>query len=644
MDEVSLAQAAVDYLAVLSELSGALRLGKVDGVPGDLNVESIDLMALDAAIGLAGVGCRSAEVDKLLHTTKIMRNLRAAVKANNWEVRTLFESDVFSCRPGTEGAIRIALHVAPGCVLPVTGGNQPSERTVAVAATHSSDRLPRQLFMRSAEGTEHTRDETDVVPFTLSNMINENCLEEHSVPAILNEIDEEIVDEAVAEIMLVRDELYDRVLTAKLTQALSHGVPEGKTGSLDLSNVETRVLDIGIQIAAHLGCQSPRATGLYVTACLIRELRDSMLKHNWSKVQACLVAVSSAREDGNIAGIAEAEIIACHRQLNHTIIRQQLMHALSEGSATGEPGAMQLDNINTQELKKGIAAAFEVGCPSEETRRLLASAESIYRLRNALKSGNWEQVRQTLRGIDVDSLSELSLSEVRFVEDECSDRLVVSSLTFALSSGANADPRARFAAATAMDSTTRSSSASTATALGGTAGAELDDSIRLAEGELTSSTHYAKRLLVTAKYLQQVRCAWKLREWETLGALLRMRDHTTSLVELVMAELDSVQNEWTNHEVFVQLSAVLTKFTLGDYGGAQVVQQLVCEIEATLAMASRAVQPSKHLLALQHAAELVRKSSGDLPNDAVQALKSVLLDDYSLPNYVGLGRLEAALK
>ena len=53
---------------------------------------------------------------------------------------------------------------------------------------------------------------------------HEEGIDEDSVPSVLQEIDETVVDEAVAEVILVRDELYDRVLTAKLTQALNQAL------------------------------------------------------------------------------------------------------------------------------------------------------------------------------------------------------------------------------------------------------------------------------------------------------------------------------------------------------------------------------------------------------------------------------------
>ena len=97
-------------------------------------------------------------------------------------------------------------------------------------------------------------------------------------------------DIALEELQGAQEESDNRRIVSTISAALLHGGPRGRIGELDISGVQTNVLDRAIATAMELGCVSEEAELLLATAKFVRRLRSVLQTGKWDFVEQMMVA------------------------------------------------------------------------------------------------------------------------------------------------------------------------------------------------------------------------------------------------------------------------------------------------------------------------------------------------------------------
>jgi hypothetical protein len=111
--ELDIMEAELHNRTAIVRLTAAVSSGAADGRVGVLSPATVDVVELDAALAYATqVGCRTSEASLLLASAQLVRTIRAALLAGDWE--RLERVSVTRCDSH-------AKHGCPACVVCLLG-------------------------------------------------------------------------------------------------------------------------------------------------------------------------------------------------------------------------------------------------------------------------------------------------------------------------------------------------------------------------------------------------------------------------------------------------------------------------------------------------------------------------------------------
>jgi hypothetical protein len=113
----------------------------------------------------------------------------------------------------------------------------------------------------------------------------------------------------------------------------------------------------------------------------------------------------------------------------------QLKLALQNGAVQGSVGNVQLDDVDVDALETAIQYAIHTGCRTANAAQMLATAQFVQRLRQAMLSADMVAAREMLSLVKGKALSPVAAVEVQLVQQEVDNWVVVSELSAAVSSG-----------------------------------------------------------------------------------------------------------------------------------------------------------------------------------------------------------------
>jgi hypothetical protein len=122
--------------------------------------------------------------------------------------------------------------------------------------------------------------------------------------------------------------------------------------------------------------------------------------------------------------------------LDDRSVMSQLKSALTAGAVRGAIGHLNLDEVDVDNLEAAIHYAHHIGCKTQGASQLLATAQLVLRLRQALMVSDLDAARQMLEAVRGKVLAPCADEEVQTIKREVDNWLVISEISAAISNGA----------------------------------------------------------------------------------------------------------------------------------------------------------------------------------------------------------------
>ena len=240
----------------------------------------------------------------------------------------------------------------------------------------------------------------------ITSTLKSPALDPKGVPALLFGLTAEygVLVEAETEILAVRDELYHRINSTILRQALtipgSEISTESEFGIYSNQNAGRHngqkeqafevALDNAVAAVRHLGIKSEENYRLFHTALYMHALRQAYHRGNADRVMTLLGLIDGLKRNNRFDIVATKEIEFIFRSLCSASITTEVTEILEDG-LLGE------DSVeNEMKLKRSIRKAFSVDVLTDETTKLLTICDIIVAIHEAMRSCVHERVTQVL--------------------------------------------------------------------------------------------------------------------------------------------------------------------------------------------------------------------------------------------------------
>jgi len=171
----------------------------------------------------------------------------------------------------------------------------------------------------------------------------------------------------------------------------------------------------------------------------MRRLRSVLLAENWDWVATVLADARHEKRVFPVESLQELQLV--QDELDNRTILAQLTGALSSGAARGAIGDLDVDGIDTSGLDRAITFARSLGCKTIESSQMVATAQLVRRLRQALVAGDLDLAGELLDGVRGKVLAAAAAEEVRAIKYEVDNWRVIGALTSAVAAAAG-DPEA----------------------------------------------------------------------------------------------------------------------------------------------------------------------------------------------------------
>lgn len=415
----------------------------------------------------------------------------------------------------------------------------------------------------------------------------------------------------VRELVLVEDELENRVALARLREALVSGRPTGRPGDMKANSVSTVALAGALMAVNKKGVKTDLAHQLLVSADMVMRVRTALLAGDWDKmedlfeeVHRCEASAASQGRNGWAADEAKDELRLVEAEMNNRAIVQLLTEALCSGSASGRIGELDVAAIELKTIDAGIGTAQRLGCHTDEASLLLRSAKVVRRLREALITNNHSRLEAVLHDANGMLLSDLASQEFATAREEIANRNILRELSAALSRGM---PTGSVGHMSLAHVTTRG----------------LREALAFAS-RLGAKTLEARQMVFTAKVVLRVRQALLRRDYEEAHRTLEsVRGRTLSAVSMheVMAEMDETEN-WVLTSALMK--ALQTGRASGTTGGMDVSSIDVVSLRRALVTADEVGAKTAEAEALVMAGRQILKLRLALVEADWEAVEEVL--------------------
>ena len=572
LNEVALMRAEVDNRKVIGILKRALLEGRPDGDIGHLNLASISVEPLEDALEVAlRLGAKTPEAKCLVSTCIHIRAMRIALMGGQWDrlgSLILYANAVIQ---------RVAPPPAAGAS--ATPGVSPVQDGVMGTWSVAEEHVDALAAAADASGSAVSRAQ---LRFDLWY--------------------DGIAADAVPEVEVMHAEQKNRNVIVYLTEALRTGAASGTVGALDASTVDVSTLDWTINFAQKVGCATVEAQQMVVTAQLVRRVRHALLDRNWQHLEQVLTEAHGKV----LADIVAPEVRLAQDELDNRAILTELTSALARGKPQGQTGRLYVGSIETQPLADAIALAGRLGCKTEDARQMLFTAKVVARLRHCLLSGDYNEAALTLDAVRGKKLATVAIAEVRAVQDEVDNWVVMTGLTAAMKTGTvQGDIGALSTDGILTEALTR----------------ELERA-----REIGVKTPDAQRLVASGQQLLALRHGVMAGDWERVREVVE-ECADMELADIAVAEIQLLHDELNDRQITSMLTTALTTGgPKGKVGDLSLDAVEVALLDAAIAAAVDTGVKTEAAAKLLTSAKIVRRLRSVLLSGNWEWVGSVLSD------------------
>ena len=528
--EFATAREEIANRSILRELSAALSRGMPTGAVGHMSLAQVSTHGLRRALQFASrVGAKTSEARQMVLTAKVVLRVRQAlIRSDYTEAHRVLDSvrgktlsavsmhEIMAVQDEVENwvlttALTTALQhgraVGDAGDMDVGGIDVLDLRRALVTAEDLGARTPdaralvvagRQILKLRLALVEGDWDTVDEVL-------------EQSRELVMSDI-------ALEELQGAQEESDNRRIVSTISAALLHGGPRGRIGELDISGVQTNVLDRAIATAMELGCVSEEAELLLATAKFVRRLRSVLQTGKWDFVEQMMVAEQGV--DYHRAGNEEIELV--RREVNNRRSLAMMQEGLATGQVTGSIGHVEVDKVDTAKLDEAIEFTTAVGCHTAATAELFDTCRMMAALRRAVIRDDMQAGRKILQ--QHKSVASVARGELSIIQQEVAAWQVTESLNAAVSGGMAVGGVGELDASSPQVEI-------------------LDASIATARN-LGCQTRAAQRCLLSAMIIRRLRGGLLKADWQFVAQVLEQADEQErDIVPAAKAELEAARNE-----------------------------------------------------------------------------------------------------
>ena len=353
LDEFMLVKKALNFFECMNKLRTCLSRSGPKGTVGNIDAQSISIYRLSSAIDSIDYKICSPSIQLFINHATVIKNIRSAFKGGRFGVSCLVECFILECieKPVTElddtqpleHYVRHVRNMTYGREIlggVYISGTSVSEMTLdraqgdmghnengissilQIGLSNRSEQWKKRVYKDDAKINSMPKPYDDVPKreLYLSNLLMSPMLRRNdpdSVAAQLGHLLQHVLSESEDEILLARDELYNRVALNVLKRGLirvdnasQHEKTRLKCMDIDTSPIE---IDHAISIVQHLGIKTEAVLKLYHTALVVRKMRrhsNDIHKNDLSmtKVVEALEQIKSLKSNNLFAPLATAEI------------------------------------------------------------------------------------------------------------------------------------------------------------------------------------------------------------------------------------------------------------------------------------------------------------------------------------------------
>lgn len=394
-----------------------------------------------------------------------------------------------------------------------------------------------------------------------------------------------------AQSMLVVIKLEETV-QEDLKAALLTGGPSGEIGALDASTIDVTRLELAVADATSgkVSIKTAYGANLIATCSKLRDLRLALRGGVWEKIEAAVAAMVQMRKDDKLVDAAEPEVRRAEAEVSDRRVQNELLNVLSSGAPKGRVGELDVKSADVAGLAAAIQRtrdlAAHTGGLSPTATQLLASADLLLRLRQAMVATDWAGIKKAVHEGTEMKLAEPCLNELMIAKAELDNHAIVHQLTDALEKGAASGTVSRLDLST-IDTTV------------------LIERIEHAE-EIGPRTQQAHALLKLARIVKRVREAMRDRKFaELLDIVSEANSVPREFVPAGAAhELAIAKYEGQNVLLVKALSDAICKGSVnGDVGNIDRQGVDVRPLQEALKLAASLKCRSPHAVWLQEVAE-----------------------------------------
>jgi hypothetical protein len=354
LDEFLLVKKAISFFEAMNKLRSCLGSNGPKGVIGSIDAQNISIYRLGGAINAIDYNICSPSIQLYMKHATVIKNIRSAFKGGRFGISSLVECLVLECIDKAEGdrssdssllehsvrhirKMTYGREILGGVYINDSAMNELTLDRIQDDMGHNdsgiTDLLQVGMSSRSEQWKKRVYKDGDKItaietPYEdvpgreiyLSTLVTSPMLrrkDPDSVAAQLGQLQPQVLSGSEGELLLVRDELYDRIALNVLNRGLIRAGSTNKHEEMRFRGMDVDMTPIQIEhaisIVQHLGIKTEAVMKLYHTALVIKKMRfysRDVHKSNkcLNKLVEALGQIKSLKSNDLFAAIATSEI------------------------------------------------------------------------------------------------------------------------------------------------------------------------------------------------------------------------------------------------------------------------------------------------------------------------------------------------
>ena len=358
---------------ITAALIGGLSEGAAGGANGALDLSTVDVGQLNAAVTLAeGLGCPTVETEMLLELSRLAVGVRSALSGGDWDALS--------------AVLRVVnqMHGSGGKSGGKSGGQGDLSSSSPSASSASSASSWERVLGR--------------------------------------------VPTAAAELETARVEYQNHVAQVAIVAALVGGRIRGPVGEADPSRVNGAALGAALEVIEALDVQTPVTVEYLAVGRRVGELRLAFRDQDWERLQDTVhalgaavgetkavaqvgahgAAIPSVRDQFGGSGGLEAESLLIQYEVDNVVSIRALASAVSHGKTRRDvnTGCLDRRHVALAALQRALRGAEARVCRTKHATGLHGHCVDLLALRTALLGAvayeaiDWTAVRHAHTGLE----------------------------------------------------------------------------------------------------------------------------------------------------------------------------------------------------------------------------------------------------